>query len=1024
MRRALVVLAILAVVLIFISTRTCLSVGLSKGLWLDECPDGELRQTITVLAPELKRAAAGTVTVTVNATYLTAPNDLRHTESITRFTPTVALVSSSGETLLPPKSSWRNTGSSMQAEVELPKVNDGDYTLRAKVTSPIGDETLDLPLPLYTPARVHVLTDRPLYEAGNTVKFRALALKASDLTPLEERPGTWRVLDPNGEVLLEERAPSGPWGVVSGSFPLDRGAASGSWTVSWSSGGVTESRTFTVKPFTLPRFRVEASTVKPFYGRKDRPVLKGNVTYSSGAPVANAKVELSWNVSGEWPAPTKWTDGTGLPKLATTSKDGTFVVELPQVPDDLQGSATLSASMGAVDPSGDRVEGSASVLLSQDPISVTAVTELNEGLVEGYNNRLFLRATMADGRLLDDVTLHVKRLWEPTDKGTDAKVDEDGVASLQVDPGPAVTVVIPAMPFRPPPPTPWVTRNGLEERLGLGNTEEDEGSGEPSLADRMTFDKLDAKLEHCSRYVLQGNGFVQANLLVRASGSINALSVPQTRLGRCVEAVLKGTSFGSGKERFFVVSWNFDDSELPRFEVSLEGQPDVPGELELLVDDAMLDARDCLSATVKTGSLPRLMEWREQGREVKLEWAPIKGDAYADSALSCITSRVKSVSYPPLPPGSTEDSDPTVAPSIGFGRVNIIAPEKYESIKPQDTIMEGYEFLVTAKRGNENLGSTKLRMSPGTIPQIRLRATPSQLVRPGDTVKVEIVRGPDFTGSLPEKLFLTHAYESVEAKVDENSRTAEFKVPAGWQGWAGVEWGGGQVFLFVKPDSALTVKVTPEKPRYAPGQVAQLGIETKLGDRGGSAAVGLFGVDDSLSQLASLMGADELASLRPQASGTAAFGNLDAQALSLGRIRGANAAAATLIRVSSLPAPPQVEAAVSVQGSTVFDPNEAQVDRFYTVLGEFYAQVRAWETEAPAAEKMTPATMARLWSKSLDALEGKKEPVRDAWGRRLRLHRLPADLLALTEPRQVIVNGTRLPEDTQNWAQWVAKEKP
>ena len=28
------------------------------------------------------------------------------------------------------------------------------------------------------------------------------------------------------------------------------------------------------------------------------------------------------------------------------------------------------------------------------------------------------------------------------------------------------------------------------------------------------------------------------------------------------------------------------------------------------------------------------------------------------------------------------------------------------------------------------------------------------------------------------------------------------------------------------------------------------------------------------------------------------------------------------------------------------------------------------------------------------------------------------------EPRAVVINGTRLPEDTQNWSQWVAKEKP
>ena len=94
------------------------------------------------------------------------------------------------------------------------------------------------------------------------------------------------------------------------------------------------------------------------------------------------------------------------------------------------------------------------------------------------------------------------------------------------------------------------------------------------------------------------------------------------------------------------------------------------------------------------------------------------------------------------------------------------------------------------------------------------------------------------------------------------------------------------------------------------------------------------------------------------------------------------------------------------------------------VLGELYTQVRTWESAAPESEKMTPPVMARLWNQSLDAVESRKDSARDAWGRRLRLHRLPADLLALTEPRSVVINGTRLPEDTQNWSQWVAKEKP
>lgn len=1016
-RRFMIGLTIaLAVITAIASTQTCLRVGFRTGLWLDQCPDGELRQTISVSAPELKRGANGYVTVSVYATYLVAPSDTRFTEAISRFTPTVSLVSAAGETQLAPKKSWEKSGDSLLAEVALPKVNDGDYTLRTRITSPIGEQVLELPLPLYTPARVHVITDRPLYEPGNTVKFRAVALKASDLTPLEERPGTWRVTDAQGELLLEERAPTGPWGVVSGTFPIDRGAQSGTWTVTWQSGSTSESRTFTVKPFTLPRFRVEASPVKPFYRRNERPVLKGSVTYSSGAPVANAKLELTWNVIGGWPAPTSWVEGHALPKVATTNASGTFVVELPVVPEDLQGQSTLQASIGAVDAAGDRVEGSASILLSQDLIGVSGVTELADGLVEGFNNRLFLRATTADGRVLEGVTLNVKRLWEPTDKGTEAKVDEDGVASLQVDPGPPVNVIIPAMPFRPPPKTKLVTREGLSERLGL-NEDDD-----VSLADRMAFDRLDAKLEPCARYVLDGGANVNVGVLVRASGAVVSMAIPTSKLGKCMEGVLKGLQLGAGKERFFEATWNFNDAELPRFEVAVDGLPQVPEPMELALADALLEARDCLPATVKSGQLPRMIQWKVSSdqKNAELSWVPIKGDVYAESALSCITSRIKAIKFPKQQ--GQEFSDEQEA-SIGVAHISVSAPGKYESLKQQDTIMVGYEFLVTAKKGTENFGSTRLRMTPGSVPQIRLRAS-SQLLKPGEKVKIEILRGPDFTGELPEKLFLTHAFEAQEAKVDPETRSAEFTVPTTWQGWAGVQWGGGQVFLFVQPTAALAVKVTPEKPRYAPGQIAQLGIETTVGAAGGPAAVGLFGVDDSLAQLATLPGADELAPLRPQATGAAAFGSMDAQALSLGRIRGANAAAATLVRVSAMPPPPQIEAAVSISGSTVFDPNEAQVDRFYVVLGELYTQVRTWEAAAPPADKMTPPVMARLWNQSLDAVEARKDSARDAWGRRLRLHRLPTDLLSLTEPRAVVINGTRLPEDTQNWSQWVAKEQP
>ena len=117
-----------------------------------------------------------------------------------------------------PPSLPRRTGSrtgfdfSLRARVTLPALPDGDYKLRARVTTPLGTGTVEAPLGLYAPARVHVLTDRPLYEPGHQVRFRAVVLRAKDLAPIDGRPGTWFITDPSGEVVLEQRVTGGPLG--------------------------------------------------------------------------------------------------------------------------------------------------------------------------------------------------------------------------------------------------------------------------------------------------------------------------------------------------------------------------------------------------------------------------------------------------------------------------------------------------------------------------------------------------------------------------------------------------------------------------------------------------------------------------------------------------------------------------------------------------------------------------------------------------------------------------------------------
>jgi hypothetical protein len=358
---------------------------------------------------------------------------------------------------------------------------------------------------------------------------------------------------------------------------------------------------------------------------------------------------------------------------------------------------------------------------------------------------------------------------------------------------------------------------------------------------------------------------------------------------------------------------------------------------------------------------------------------------------------------------------------MGLARFSVALPARLSVEKPQPTVMQGYELTVTA--ATDGNPSTLLRMTPGTVPPLRMRVTPV-LPRPGEQLTVELIRGPGYQGAVPSDVVLTHLKGRLEGKVDKETRQAKLTLDAKAEGWCEVVAGGARALVFVRPASELAVKVAPAKERYAPGQTAELQVTTTVAGQGSQAAVGLFGVDESLGQLATLAGPDDLARVRPPVTGETVFGVLDGQALTLGRIRGANAAAATVLRVTSVPTPPELDAMFGGRADTAFDPTAELTDRFYAVLAELHTQVRGWEKQAPPAEKMLTERMAILWKQALAACAKRGERVDDAFGRELRLYRLPADLLALTDPREVVAVGTRLPEDVESWPAWVMRVRP
>ncbi len=990
------------------------------GIALDHCPDGTPRQTVEVEVHGLRRGATGLFEVQALAHYTSkgsghGPDDdapeLVHETPIKVGDLELSLLDGANKAT-PLAVEWRTkTGGSLA----LPEVPDGDYKLHAKYTTKLGSGELDVPLPLYTPARIHVITDRPLYEPGNVVKFRAIVLRARDLSPIDGRPGKWQIKDPSGEVMLEEKAPAGDWGVVAGSFPLDKGAPTGAWKVAWVSNDAVEEIPFTVEPFTLPRFRVEASTEKPFYQVGDSPSMKGAVLYSSGAPVAGAKLDIAWQTTGAWPIPLDW-DAKLLPKHAVTQANGRFELALPKIPEDLQGKTTLIARISAVDPAGDRVESSASVLLSKDGIEASAVTELGNGLVESFNNRLFVRVATPDGRVVSKAKVKLKRTWQQNDNGLEAELDEDGVASVQLDPGAPVNIVIPALPWRPQPKEALVTRGEVTEMLGT------EGA---ALADQVEMDKWLPSLSPCAKWY-GDDPSVAVGLRVAASGAVITAAAGPSAIDKCVASVLRAKRMPAGAERLFRITYTFTDPELPTLTPSIEAVIGTPEGLATELALRSKSARDCLPnvdgelpsfATWRATAGSKLVElggWARDPKVVNEDGAVVMSNTQATAALSCVQARVGSR----IVLATEAESD-----AIGVLRFNLSLPETATQDRPLPTTMIGYELDVTATVDGKP-ATTKLRIAPGQVPNLRMRVSPV-VVKSGETITAQLLRSPEFTGKLPKHLQISClTWKDEKVSLGEDNK-ASIAIDPKVEGWCEITGGGVRGLVYVRPQGELTVSVTPKQTTYKPGQRAELVIQTQLGGKGGKAAVGLFGVDESLGQLAALPGPDSIGKLRPAVTTSSpAFGMLDGQALSLGRIRGANAAAATVLRVTGIPAAPALDAVIDARARSKFDPVEELTDHFYIVLAELHVQARQWEAKAPAAEKMRPATMAKLWTQALEACEARGEAVSDAFGRRLSLSRLPADLLSLTDPRAVVVVGTRLPEDFDPWAQWVEKEKP
>ncbi len=290
----------------------------------------------------------------------------------------------------------------INAAFTAPASEPGPYELKVAVKSPLGQDVVEQPIQLQESVQCLLTADKPLYQPGQTMHLRALALDMATRQTLADKPITFEIEDARGNKVFKKRATLSKFGLAAADFVLADEVNMGTFTLR---AVLPESQTekkVRVERYVLPKFKVALTTEKPYYlpGETVKGTLKAN--YFFGKPVANGQVTVVIN-----------TVDIGVTKLAElkgqTDAIGsyTFRYALPQSfvgqPFE-QGKAVVELHATLKDTADHKQEVYASVPVVKEPILLVTVPE-SRALVPDVPNRVFIAAATPDGAPLKNAQI-------------------------------------------------------------------------------------------------------------------------------------------------------------------------------------------------------------------------------------------------------------------------------------------------------------------------------------------------------------------------------------------------------------------------------------------------------------------------------------------------------------------------------------------------------------------------------------------------------------------------------------------
>ncbi|HEY7314220.1 MAG TPA: alpha-2-macroglobulin family protein, partial [Gemmataceae bacterium] len=305
----------------------------------------------------------------------------------------------------------------------LPDWPDGDYGLVVTAQTPGAAETISRTVRLTRSWKLMLTSDKPVYQPGQTIHVRTLALRQPDLRPVAKQEAIFTLADPKGNILFKHAGHTSRYGITAADCELAKEIAEGAYTLACKVGDTESRQRIEVRKYVLPKFKVDVQTDRSFYQPKDKAHITVQADYFFGKPVSDAVVEIEVR-KGAPP-----TEVIQRFSVKTDAKgEASIDYAVPDQPLDSSDNR-LSFMATVTDSAGQKQARGVERVVTRQPVRIEVLPE-NGKLVQGVPNIVYLLATRADGTPAR-VRLQIGGLNEIVN------TDANGLASCEVTPSSA-----------------------------------------------------------------------------------------------------------------------------------------------------------------------------------------------------------------------------------------------------------------------------------------------------------------------------------------------------------------------------------------------------------------------------------------------------------------------------------------------------------------------------------------------------------------------------------------------------------